>query len=79
MHVHNYNRRVRGLLSPGTRTGYHDGVHLDSNRHEDIKMQLESNKDGQKLEAMKILIGVSLYLQKKKSTTRQLISFPLQN
>ena len=30
-----------------------------SPRHEDLKMLLDSNKDGQKLDAMKIIIGVS--------------------
>ena len=30
-----------------------------SPRHEDLKMLLDSNKDGQKLEAMRIIIGVS--------------------
>jgi len=28
-------------------------------RHEDLKMLLDSKKDGQKLDAMKIIIGVS--------------------
>jgi len=27
-------------------------------RHEDLKQMLDSNKDGQKLEAMKLIIGV---------------------
>ena len=27
-------------------------------RHEDLKQMLDSNKDGQKLDAMKLIIGV---------------------
>ena len=28
-------------------------------RHEDLKLLLDSSKDGQKLEAMKVVVGVS--------------------
>lgn len=31
-------------------------------RHEDLKEMLDSNKDGLKLEAMKRIIGVNIYL-----------------
>lgn len=40
-------------------TGYcYTSVHYF--RHEDLKMMLDSNKDSQKLDAMKRIIGVSI-------------------
>ena len=53
--------RVLGVLfkrrdAPGNLT--YDAVHL-ARRNEDLKTMLESSKDNQKLEAMKIIIGVN--------------------
>ena len=40
-------------------------VHVNSCpicRHEDLKQMLDGNKEGQKLDAMKLIIGVSFFL-----------------
>lgn len=39
----------------------HDYVVANIIRHEDLKMMLDNNKDSQKLDAMKMIIGVSMW------------------